>query len=139
MNKLRFITGFVVVVSFFFLIYGIYTIIYYHMNEQSLPVAATASIIMISGISLILFDISREQEYNLHPINREIGQRVLILRKTRGLSLQELSNRSSISRQTIYRLERGKHSITDYELVNLAYALEISTLYLLEGKEERDV
>jgi transcriptional regulator with XRE-family HTH domain len=61
------------------------------------------------------------------------GERVLFLRKRRGLSQQELSKRTGITQPTLSRIEAGKPLLAE-NARKLAIALDCSTDYLLRLK-----
>lgn len=63
---------------------------------------------------------------------RELGERVLLLRRRAGWSQQELARKARIDVTTISRLERGGKKRLEIEpLVRLAVALSVSTDYLV--------
>lgn len=62
---------------------------------------------------------------------REIGERVLLRRRTLGLTQQALGALSGCPYQVISRLEGGKQSILAERLADLASALGVSADYLL--------
>ncbi|MBR1690505.1 MAG: helix-turn-helix transcriptional regulator [Oscillibacter sp.] len=65
------------------------------------------------------------------------GPQVRTLRMERGLSQEQLAAKLqllgySIGQKAVSRMETGDRVVTDYELVLLAQALEVSPLRLLE-------
>lgn len=65
------------------------------------------------------------------PIDRMIGERVLLARRRRGLSQEALAAQTTIARSVIARLERGKQTVSAERLKALARALGVSADYLL--------
>ncbi len=66
----------------------------------------------------------------LDDIDRRIGARIRIERESRGWSLTELAERSTVSRAMIHKIERGESSPTATLLGRLsgAFSLSMSTL-----------
>ncbi len=66
----------------------------------------------------------------LDDIDRRIGARIRIERESRGWSLTELAERSTVSRAMIHKIERGESSPTAALLGRLsgAFSLSMSTL-----------
>src|ERR671916_1472222 len=65
-----------------------------------------------------------------------LGERVRELRRGRGLTLEELAERSGVSRAMISKVERGEKNPTLVVAAKVAEGLEI-TLSELLGTEER--
>ncbi len=67
---------------------------------------------------------------HLDDIDRRIGARIRIERESRGWSLTELADRSTVSRAMIHKIERGESSPTATLLGKLsgAFSLSMSTL-----------
>lgn len=66
---------------------------------------------------------------------RKIGQRIRLARKTKGLTLEQLSEAAETSTQFLSQLERGEQGMTMVKLGRLAKALGVSTDYLIYGRE----
>lgn len=66
---------------------------------------------------------------------REIGIRIQICRKQRGYTQEILAEKMNVSIQMISNLERGNKAIRIDNLVKLSEILNISTDYILTGKE----
>ncbi|MCD8191009.1 MAG: helix-turn-helix domain-containing protein [Clostridiales bacterium] len=67
---------------------------------------------------------------------KEFGKRLQSARKMRGLTQAELAERLGLSsKQHISRIERGEKSCSIDLLVDLSYALHVSTDYLLKGED----
>jgi transcriptional regulator with XRE-family HTH domain len=65
---------------------------------------------------------------------QEVGERVLLLRRRRGLTLRELAQRSGTSYVTISRLETGKRPQISFDVMaRLAQELQTSLDYLAFG------
>jgi len=62
---------------------------------------------------------------------KEIGERVEEARISRGLSREELAEKTGINYQIIGSIERGDQNITAEELITLAQTLVVSSDYLL--------
>lgn len=71
------------------------------------------------------------------------GERVQLARKQKALSQEQLAARIQlaghpITQKAISRLEAGVRAVPDYEVPLLAEALEVSPLWLLGLKGERE-
>lgn len=60
------------------------------------------------------------------------GQRVRKIRKSVGLSQEELSYKSNVNRTYIGMIERGEKNVTLLTMVKIAQALEINIADLFE-------
>lgn len=60
-----------------------------------------------------------------------LGERVRALRKARGWRQAELGEKIGLSHKAISTLESGRRGISVEKLIELAYALRVSTDYLL--------
>jgi transcriptional regulator with XRE-family HTH domain len=69
-----------------------------------------------------------------------VGQRLMDLRKSRGLSMRELADRSGASTSLISQIETGKTNPSVGKLQRLAAALDVPVTYFFDqaGKPERD-
>ena len=67
-------------------------------------------------------------------MHMNIAERIKVLRKSKGLSQEELADRIGVSRQAVSKWESG-HNVPDPEkIILLSAALEVTTDYLLLGK-----
>lgn len=67
---------------------------------------------------------------------KEFGRRLQQMRKVRGMTQLELSERLGLaSKQHISRMERGEKTCSIDLLIELSCVLNVSTDYLLMGKE----
>ena len=57
---------------------------------------------------------------------KQIGQRVMSLRKTKGLSQEELAERIGLSRSSLTQIEKGNRNLTAIELHKMAATFSIS-------------
>lgn len=64
---------------------------------------------------------------------KEFGKRIQMLRKNRGLTQEQLSEKLNTDRVCIARIERGIRSCSLEMLVDIASFFEVSTDYLLLG------
>ena len=64
-------------------------------------------------------------------IDPTIGERVMLIRRRRGLSQRTLAARAQMSPTALNRLERGLQSVWAERLATLARILDVSTDYLL--------
>ncbi len=70
----------------------------------------------------------------------EIGKRIQNRRKQLGYTQEQLAEKMNVSIQMVSNLERGIKAIRIDNLINLSRILEISTDYILTGKESaRDI
>ena len=65
----------------------------------------------------------------------EIGKRIQSCRKQRGYTQEQLADRMNVSIQMVSNLERGNKAIRIENLINLSKILDVSTDYILTGKE----
>lgn len=71
---------------------------------------------------------------------KAIGKRIQIRRKQKGYTQEQLAELLDVSIQMVSNLERGMKSIRIENLVSLCAILDISTDYILTGKESvRDI
>ncbi len=68
----------------------------------------------------------------------EIGRRIQSRRRQQGLTQEQLADKMNVSIQMISNLERGNKAIRIDNLVNLCQILDVSTDYILTGRETRD-
>ena len=68
----------------------------------------------------------------------EMGRRIQLRRKQQGLTQEQLADRMNVSIQMISNLERGNKAIRIDNLINLSQILDVSTDYILTGKETQD-
>lgn len=73
---------------------------------------------------------------NKEVTNTEIGKRISILRKRKGLSQEELASKINISRSALTQIELGKRSLSAIELYNVSIQLGFSIDEFLAGKSE---
>lgn len=66
---------------------------------------------------------------------KEIGKRIQIRRKQQGYTQEQIAEMMNVSVQMVSNLERGNKSIRIENLINLCHILNISTDYILLGKE----
>jgi transcriptional regulator with XRE-family HTH domain len=62
----------------------------------------------------------------------EFGERVTELRRTRGLSQQQLANKAGLHRTYISGVERGERNVGLLNIHRLAAALGVVALYLID-------
>lgn len=77
------------------------------------------------------FAVKTMKELDLH----EIGSRIQFCRKRLGLTQEQLSEKMNVSIQMISNMERGNKAIRIDNLVKLSRILEVSTDYILTGKQ----
>ena len=70
-------------------------------------------------------------ELDLH----EIGSRIQFCRKRMGYTQEQLSEKMNVSIQMISNMERGNKAIKIDNLVKLSKTLDVSTDYILTGKQ----
>ena len=68
----------------------------------------------------------------------EIGKRIQGRRKQMGLTQEQLADKMDVSIQMVSNLERGNKAIRIENLIKLSQILNISTDYILTGKETTD-
>jgi len=65
------------------------------------------------------------------PRDPTIGERVMLIRRRRGLTQQDLATRGQMSKTALNRLENGLQSVYAERLATLARLLNVSADYLL--------
>jgi transcriptional regulator with XRE-family HTH domain len=73
-----------------------------------------------------------------NDVDTRVRQRLRQLRQQRGLTLEEVANRSNIDVSTLSRLESGKRRLALDHLPRLATALSITTDELLRAQDAED-
>jgi len=71
-----------------------------------------------------------------HPVDTALAARLILLRQARGWSLEELAEKSGISRASLSRIERGETSPTAHVLGQLAAAYRMPMAGLFSGLED---
>lgn len=66
---------------------------------------------------------------------RDIGKRIQLCRKQQGYTQEQIAEMMGVSLQMVSNLERGNKAIRIDNLVNLSRILDVSTDYILTGKE----
>lgn len=66
---------------------------------------------------------------------KEIGKRIQNRRKQLGFTQEHLADEMNVSVQMVSNLERGNKSIRIDNLIRLCQILDVSTDYILTGKE----
>lgn len=69
---------------------------------------------------------------------RSIGKRIQECRKKQGFTQEQLADQMNVSIQMVSNLERGNKAIRIDNLINLSRILDISTDYILTGKESKE-
>ena len=64
-----------------------------------------------------------------------IGKRIQLRRKQQGYTQEQLAEMMNVSIQMVSNLERGNKAIRIDNLIHLSQILDISTDYILTGKE----
>ena len=72
-------------------------------------------------------------------LEKDIGERIRLLRNRRSLSLRELAIRSGLSPTAISRIERGESSPTVATLRRLANALNFPVSFLFKDREDESI
>lgn len=66
--------------------------------------------------------------------NKEIGIRIIKMRKAKGYSREQLAELAGISTSFLYEIETAKKGFSANTLISLTNALEVSPDYLLYGR-----
>ena len=69
---------------------------------------------------------------------KEIGKRIHSRRKQLGFTQEQLADEMNVSVQMVSNLERGNKAIRIDNLIRLCQILQISTDYILTGKENHE-
>jgi transcriptional regulator with XRE-family HTH domain len=68
-----------------------------------------------------------------------LGERILLIRRRRGLTQQALADQTGLNKNTVSRLEQGSlKDLGGQSVAKMAVALGVSTDYLLGLKTEED-
>lgn len=65
---------------------------------------------------------------------KEVGQRIMELRKSMGLTQAELAEKSDLTTQFVSYAESGKRAMRPENLMKVSAALGVSTDYILTGE-----
>lgn len=68
----------------------------------------------------------------MESINREVGNKISLIRKTEGLSQKELADKSGLAQNSIGNYERGERSPTIIAMAKIAKALGVPLGELVE-------
>ncbi len=66
---------------------------------------------------------------------KKIGKRIQQRRKQQGFTQEQIAEMMNVSVQMVSNLERGNKSVRIENLINLCQILNVSTDYILLGKE----
>ena len=69
----------------------------------------------------------------------QMGSRILKRRKQLRMTQEELAEKAGVMPQTISTAELGKKALRPENIVRICTALDISTDYLLMGKNQRSI
>lgn len=69
---------------------------------------------------------------------KEIGIRIMKMRKAKGYSREQLAELAGISPSFLYEIETAKKGFSASTLISLIHALEVSPDYLLYGRSAID-
>ena len=69
----------------------------------------------------------------------DLGNRILALRKSKGLTREKLAEMADISVQFLADIEKGRKNMTVTTLRNIAAALAVTTDYIVNGKSNTDI
>lgn len=79
-----------------------------------------------------------QEERSRQEFLHELGKRIYDLRKTAGITQQELAEQVGVSFQCISYAERGEREPKSVNLLKIAKALNVTTDYLLTGEHVSD-
>ena len=71
---------------------------------------------------------------NYEEFLKEIGQRIIERRKNLGLTQEALAEKADVTTQFVSYTESGKRAMRPENLMKIAFALGVSTDYLLTGE-----
>ena len=86
-----------------------------------------------TAIEVILPHLRKGQDMYFNQM--EFGQRIKELRTLKGLTQEELAEEVSVSYEHMNKVERGKHGCSLDLLLELSAFFEVSTDYLLTGRD----
>jgi putative transcriptional regulator len=69
---------------------------------------------------------------NQKQLLKQLGEKIKLVRKQKGLTLEEVGNRIGKDRQSIHRLENGEFNPSYVYLIEVCKGLEIDILELLK-------
>ncbi len=69
------------------------------------------------------------KNYTIQEIINEMGERLSLMRKNKGLTQKELANNIGVNSNTIYRLENGKNISVD-TLIKLLYFFDLEERFI---------
>jgi transcriptional regulator with XRE-family HTH domain len=71
-----------------------------------------------------------------HLLAKRLGARIRTLRQHKGMSQEELADRSSIHRSHLGEIERGESDSSISTLLRLSQGLDLSVSMLIKGVED---
>lgn len=77
----------------------------------------------------------KQRKKRLEPFYETFGARLKALRLERGLTQQQLSERTPFARNGVNAIESGMQRVNAHQIPLLAIALETSCEYLLTGED----
>ena len=115
-------------------------------NDKKQPSSPTLILLKKSYDISIDWLLTGEKNYTPSTIRVEndnnfntIGERIKYLRKIKNLRQQDLANATQISRSNISKIESDTLSPTASSIISLANFFDISTDWLLTGKEKNNI
>jgi transcriptional regulator with XRE-family HTH domain len=73
-----------------------------------------------------------------NPTDTHVGNKLKLLRQTRGLSQTQVGDALGITFQQVQKYERGANRISASKLHKLAEVLQVAPEYFFEGLEQED-
>lgn len=76
-----------------------------------------------------------ERQNAPEPENIEVGKRVRMMRKIRGISLQQMAEETAMSYSYLSGLENGKYSVSLTNLQRIAAYFNVDMIYFLQSRK----
>lgn len=109
-----------------------------HYSTYRLIVSIYKCLLLNPKIHIIIPKFKFRGEY-MHEVDlASIGRRIQNRRKQKGYTQEQLAEMMNVSIQMVSNLERGNKAVRIDNLINLSQILDISTDYILTGKETTD-
>ena len=109
-----------------------------HYNIYKLIVSTYKCLLLNPKIHIIIPEIKSWGDCMIEADLTGIGRRIQLRRKQQGYTQEQLAEMMNVSIQMVSNLERGNKAIRIDNLINLSQILNISTDYILTGKETTD-
>ena len=68
------------------------------------------------------------------PLNLQVGQRILEVRKSKGWSRKHLANKADVTAHFLLLVEKGERGLSSHTICSIALALDVTSDFILFGR-----